>query len=137
MSQRQFELDRCTGASSLDNQPAFEEPRPFTHGAQADPAPVRAWWDSAALIGDLQPENTAIKGNLDCSGQAAGMTMDIGKRFLHDAKDCQFNIEPQVVQLPLTMQSDLNSRPFGKTFNVSAQRYTQAQLLQQWRMQQV
>ena len=137
MGYGQFDLHRSTGASCLDDKLAFEQSCPFAHGAQADPAPVHACRDSVALIGDLQPKNVAIVGNPDRGGHAAGVTMNIRKRFLQDAKDCQFNIESQIVQLSLTMQSNLNSCPFGETFYVSAQRQTQAQFLQQRWVQQV
>src|ERR1700688_4806198 len=66
-----------------------------------------------------------------------GMTMDVGKAFLHDPKTGDFYVVGQAAEIGGDDEVDMNFAARGISIDVGVERGDQAELVEQGRMQEV
>src|SRR6267154_2091580 len=63
--------------------------------------------------------------------------MNVGKAFLHDAKESNLHVRWKTTKIGTHLQIHLNAAALGKTFGIQMKGRRQANLIEQWWMEDV
>ena len=135
--QRKTNRDGGAGNAAPDLHLSLEQAHPLAHGGNAYASGVSSGPQTTALVGNFQGKKPAAAREQDGRGGAVRVAVNIGKAFLHNAKDRQFNVEAQLFEFAFGGQGNGNAAAPAEAFHVAAQGPAQAQLFQKRRVQQI
>src|ERR1700730_6857740 len=123
-----------------------ELPRAFAHSADSHAwRAVDAGNDLRTFLGgDALPVVLNFHANIPVAlrdtnpgDRTVRVPMNIGKAFLHDAKNLGLQVPRQTAKVFRNIEVDCDLATLGEAFDVPSQRGTKSGFIQQWRMQQI
>ena len=90
-----------------------------------------------AVVDDFESEERVLLGETDFGGGAAGMALNIGKTFLNDAKESDFERLRQALELGIGNELGLNPAAFAKAVGVLLEGGDETEIVEERRMEQV
>ena len=116
----------------------------LTHPRETDPAavafakaPQSLGRNTVAIILHQQDRDIVLATEVDDHALRGGMAVDVGERFLENAKESDLRIPMKPVDKIIDVELNLETAPLRKTFHVPAQRGSQGKLIEQRRMQDI
>ena len=137
--------DGCAGLVRLDFEAAALFADTFTHACQADAdvgsglKEVGEQFAGHAFTVIADAENGAGRRGVqrDCSARAFGVAMDVGERFLENTEEHEFGGARQAAHVIGNIGDQFDAAAFGEAFGVPARGGSEANFVEERRMEKV
>jgi hypothetical protein len=89
-----------------------------------------------AIVANFDGDEAGVAFNADRGRGGAGVTMNVGERFLNDAENGEFEFFFEAAEVFVDVDGDRDAAAFGEQFGVSADGSNQARFFKQRRMKE-
>jgi hypothetical protein len=89
-----------------------------------------------AIVADFDGDQAGVAFNADRGRGGAGVTMNVGERFLNDAENGEFEFFFEAAEVFVDVDGDRDAAAFGEQFGVSGDGSDQARFFKKRRMKE-